>query len=169
MKANFAAGFALLATLILPASLSAKGPTLKIIIKGASLTAPIEITDPGIRDFNVWAGPGVRINGVDQTQGFIVDWPKGAIAERQKGLPRYEVSFYANHQGERVVYVVSYEYNPATGLGYVYLPGKADEWYELNTFSIYRGGLEGDWFHAASRWDDFVRPIIARAKTVDTQ
>jgi len=32
------------------------------------------------------------------------------------------------------------------------------------TFHIYRGsGYEGHWFRAAKAWDDFVRPIIARA------
>ena len=168
MKRHFAAALTLLATLILPASLSAKGPTLKIIIKCASLTTPITITDTeSLKDFGVWAGAGVLINDVPQTEGFIIDWPKGVVAERPNGLQHYEVSFYANHQGERLVYVVSYDYNPSTELGYIYLPGKADEWYQLNTSSIYRRGLEGNWFVATNAWQAFARPIIARAKTAD--
>ena len=96
MKRHFAAALTLLATLILPASLSAKGPTLKIIIKGASLTTPIEITDTeSLKNFEVWAGAGVLINDVPQTEGFIIDWSKGVVAERPNGLQHYEVSFYA--------------------------------------------------------------------------
>ena len=166
MRINFTALLmTLLATLVAPAPLAAKGPTLKISIKGASLTTPIELTEPGIRAFNVWEGPGTFVNGVEQTGGFIIDWSKGIVAERPAGLQRYEVSFYANHPGERVVYVVSYDYNPSIEQGYIYLPGKADEWYSLNTFSIYRRGLEGNWFHATSAWQNFVRPIIARARS----
>jgi hypothetical protein len=43
---------------IVPAPLSAKGNTVKITIKGAGITTPLEITDPKIREFHVWAGPG---------------------------------------------------------------------------------------------------------------
>jgi hypothetical protein len=165
MKKNFSAVFILLATLIVPASLSAKGPPVKITIKGGDLSTPIDITDPNIlKEFSVWAGPGVGVNGIAQTEGFIIDWSKGLVVERPDGLHHYEVLFYANHRGERLVYVVSYDYNPSTEQGYVYLPGKAEEWYQLNTFSIFRG-LEGNWFLATSAWQNAVRPIIARAKT----
>ena len=156
----------LLATLVVPAPLAAKGPTLKISIKGDGLTTPIDLTDPSIRAFNVWEGPGTFVNDVEQTEGFIIDWGKGIVAERPSELQHYEVSFYANHQGERLVYVVSYEYNPSTQQGYIYLPGKVDEWYILNTLSIYRHGREGNWFLATRAWQDFVRPIIARVRSV---
>jgi hypothetical protein len=141
----------LLATLVVPTPLAAKGPTLKISIKGDGLTTPIDLTDPSIRAFNVWEGPGTSVNGVEQTEGFIIDWSKGIVAERPNELQHYEVSFYANHQGERLVYVVSYDYNPSTEQGYVYLPGKADESYRLNTFAIYRRGLEGTGFMPQQR------------------
>ena len=41
--------------------------------------------------------------------------------------------------------------DPATGQGYVYLPGKSDEPYRLNTKAIYRG-REGNWFRANAAW-----------------
>lgn len=93
MKGASAAVFTLLATLIAPASLSAKGRTVKITIKGAGLTTPLEITSSRVEEFGVWEGPGVQINGVEQTHGFIIDWPKGIVAQIPPGLQHYEVSF----------------------------------------------------------------------------
>jgi hypothetical protein len=172
MKRSFAAAFALLAALTVPGLLFAKGRTVKITIRGAALTAPIESTDEALDCFGVWEGPGVAINGTPQTKGFIIDWPKGVVAERRNGLQRHEVSFYTgckmNEWGCRtekpsLAYVVYYEYDPSSEQGYVYLPGKIDEWYQLNTCSIFRGGLEGNWFFATSEWQKFVRPLIERA------
>ena len=39
------------------------------------------------------------------------------------------------------------------GPGFVYLPGKEDPRYDANVWLIYRGGIEGNWFHAWSEWD----------------
>ena len=64
-----------------------------------------------------------------------------------------------------LAYVVTYEYDPSTRQGCVYLPGKTDEWYRLNSGSIWRRGLEGNWFAASSAWLKFVSPIIERAAT----
>ncbi len=173
MKRRFGAAFALLAALTVPASLFAKGRTVKITIRGAALTTPIESTDEGLGWFGIWEGAGVGVNGIPQTKGFIIDWGKGVVAERRDGLPRYEVSFYAgckmSEWGCRtdkasLAYVVSYEYDPSIEQGYVYLPGKGDEWYQLNTFSIFRRGLEGNWFSATSEWEKFVRPLMERGK-----
>lgn len=144
--------------LAIPAQLFAKGVTLKIIIRGGDLKAPIEITDSKVlANFIVWAGPGTSPN---ETEAFIIDWSDGPGAERPKGLPRYEISFYAKHPEERLVYVVFYEYDPATLRGYVYLPGKTDQWYRLNVSTILRG-VEGNWFRAWSAWDDVARPLLA--------
>jgi hypothetical protein len=77
----------------LPAPVCAKGIITRITIKGANLAAPVEITDAGIKDFTPWAGPGVTINGIKQTEGFIIDWNQGSLSSRPGALPRYEVSF----------------------------------------------------------------------------
>jgi hypothetical protein len=141
MKHTFALAFMLLTMSIAPASLSAKGDIVKIRIKGTDLAMPIEITDPKIRAFNVWAGPGVSVNGVEQTEGFIIEWSKGVVAQLPTGLQHYEVSFYERceigdpkcRNGEpTLVYVVSYAYNPSTGQGFVYLPGRGDELFKFN-------------------------------------
>jgi hypothetical protein len=152
-------------SLVIPARLFAKGATSKIIIKGADLKTPIEITD--FRNFkdvdiNVWAGPGVEVNGKAQTEGFIIDWSE-PVTSRPKGLQRYEVSFYAKFPDETLVYVVSYEYDPATERGYIYFPGRGDDWYGLNIGTILRG-VEGRWYRASTGWDTVARPLIAGAK-----
>src|SRR5260370_19310186 len=133
---------ALFALSIIPVSLSAKGDMVRIEIKGANLAMPIEITDPRVKEFTPWAGPGVTINGIKQSEGFIIDWPHDAIADRPKVLQHYEVSFYAKLHGEpdgvkeQCVHVVLYNYDLVIEHGYVYLPGKGEEWYPLNASKI---------------------------------
>jgi len=153
----------LLLTITIPASLSAKGKTVRITIKGGDLKSPIEITDPKILgNFNVWTGPGTSSN---EGQGLIVDWSQGTMSSPPKGLPLYEVAFYADfgNQEEKQVYVVSYEYDPSSRQGYVYLPGKGEKWWRLNVGSILHG-VEGNWFSAWSSWEDVARPLIEKAK-----
>jgi hypothetical protein len=170
MKVFCAAALTLSIMSIVPASLYAKGDMVRITIKGANLTAPIEITDAAIKKFTPWAGPGVTINEVKQTQGFIIDWLHGAVAERPNGLQHYDLFFYAKLHGqpedakEELVHVVSYDYDPLTEQGYVYLPGKADGWYLLNASKMLHDGLEGNWFRANRAWEDFVRPYLTNAK-----
>jgi hypothetical protein len=144
-------------------SLSAKGVTAKIIIIGETLNGQIEIADPGIlAHFNIWAGPGASSN---EAQGLIVDWSQGKISAPPRRLPLYEVFFYedaGNHQ-QKLAYVVSYKYDPSTGQGYVYVPGRAENWYGTNVGTIIRG-VEGSWFHAWSAWQEVAAPRIAKAK-----
>jgi hypothetical protein len=57
-------------------------------------------------------------------------------------------------------YVVTYEYDPSTEGGYIYLPGRLDgDDYKRNVFSISHG-LEGKWFHSSAAWERLVRPLI---------
>jgi hypothetical protein len=160
----------LLAMLSLPALSFAKEDIVRITIKGADLKTPIEITDPKVLvDFHPWTGPGTSssIPGFNpNTPGFIIDWSQGPIAEPPKGLQHYEVSFYAKLPNERLIYVVFWEYDPRSRQGYVYLPGKADEWYWLNVSTIFHG-VEGRWFRAWNKWDNMASPLIA-AKAVES-
>ncbi len=112
------------------------------------------------------------MNGIEQTEGFIIQWSKGIVTERPKGLQRYEVSFYTGCDiGEwgcrsskpSLSYVVFYDYDPSMEQGYVYLPGKADELLKRNAGSMWHGHrFEGNWFRATSEWENFVRPLIAK-------
>ena len=157
----------ILLLLAIPAELFAKAETSKIIIKGADLSAPIEITDSKtLANFAVWAGTGTGCTehcSPPRPECFIVDWSR-PVADHPSGLHRYEVSFYAKMPDERLTYVVFYEYDPATEHGYIYFPGRTEKWYRLNVSTILRG-VEGTWFPAWSVWEGVVRPLIAGSKT----
>ena len=158
----------IISALSIPAPLCAKGIITRITIKGVSLATPVEVTDARIKDFTPWAGPGVIINGIKQTDGFIIDWKQGPLSGRPGDLQRYEVAFYGKLYGplegakEELVHVVIYEYDPLVGRGYVYLPGKTDEQYRLNSSKMLHDGLEGNWFRATRAWDDFVKAFIPK-------
>jgi hypothetical protein len=155
-------------SIIVPPNLFAKAHTCKITISGADLKAPIVITEPGVlENFNVWSGVGTSSTsgGVTRqgSRGFIIDWPLGSVTQRPRGLSSYEVSFYAKLPEERIIYVVRYEYDPASGKGFVYLPGKTDKWYRTNVSSILRG-VEGKWFFSNAEWERFASSLINEAK-----
>jgi len=156
-----------LVALALSASLRAKGPTTKITLVNDSVFSPfINITDESVlRKFQVWAGPGVetRRGGatIEQTEGFIIDWSAGIITEHPRGLPHFNVIFYAD-SSDTPVYSVSYEPDFSTGLGYVYLPGPGDQMYPRNSATILRGhGLEGHWLRASSEWQKTATVLLA--------
>ena len=145
----------------------AKGTTTKVTIAGAGLRSPVEITDPKIvENFNVWSGPGTRVNGVEGKEGFIVDWASGVVTERPNASRAFEVSFYVRYanrrtgdQPEQLAYVVLYAVDSATGQGYVYLPGRGDTHYVLNTRAILRR-REGNWFRATAAWESVVKNAL---------
>ena len=80
MRGTFAALTAIMALLIAPVQLSAKGDTVRITITGGDLTAPIEIADPAVAiRFQVWSGPGTSSN---EAQGLNVDWSRVVLLSR---------------------------------------------------------------------------------------
>ena len=167
MKRVFSASLSLLIIFSATIALYAKGTTTRITITGAGLQSQVEISDPEVlKNFNVWSGPGTFVNGVEGTEGFIVDWASGAVTHRPNGLRTFELSFfvrYANRpfgeQTDQLAYIVSYAVDPETGQGYVYLPGKSDEFYRLNTKAIYRG-REGNWFRASAAWQTAFGKVV---------
>jgi hypothetical protein len=168
MKQVFTAILCVVLTTAMPTLLLAKGDTVKITLESAGLVGPIEITDPGVRQFNIWSGPGTST--FDGSQGFIIDWTS-RLDSPPAGLHHYKLSFYegcdprtesACHTAvPSLAYVVFYDYDPSTQAGFVYLPGGHDEFARLNMATIYRGdGFNGHWFRASKAWDTFVAPII---------
>jgi hypothetical protein len=166
-----------LLSLAVSAPLSAKGEMVLIEVTGANLPTPIRITDPKIEAFSLWAGPGVNGARVPNAEGFIVDWRAGVLSPRAaqltRGVQHYEISFYegcrtsndwCTQKQPRMVYVVSYDYDPASPRGFVYLPGKGDASYQLNIGTIWRR-VEGNWFFATASWEEFIRPVIDKAIT----
>jgi hypothetical protein len=162
IKMKIAAMLGLL-TMLCVSPAFAKGETVKIVIEGGDLKAPIETTDRAVMTkFNVWSGMSTYS---DDGPGFIVDWAKGVVADPPAGLPRYQVSFYAKLNTDRLAYVVFYEYDPATKKGYVYLPGYKEPWYSLNVGTCYRQ-VEGHWFSTWNGWESVARPLIDNAQAV---
>ena len=165
MKRALLIFLAVLPLLISPLSF-AKVPTSKIKIESADLKSSIEITDPQtLAKFDVWSGAGTGWTGrptPESTQTFIVDWSQ-SVSEPPKGLERYQVSFYAKMPDERLIYVVFYEFDPLTQRGYVYFPGRGEEFYRRNVGTIIHG-IEGKWLRSWSAWDDVAKPRIANSK-----
>ena len=164
---------ALVVSLVLPlllsTSLIAKGVTTRIAVRDLATGTTIELTDKSVVErFNVWAGKGTysSFNGgppIEGSEGFIIDWPAGAVEQRPQGLRRYEVSFYVMRPRatvESLAYIVDYEFDPASRAGFVYLPGRGDERAKLNGGSIFRG-VEGQWFRASTEWQTAVTSAIA--------
>ena len=171
MQPVVSAAFCVLVLLSAALPAFAKGITTKITITGEGLQSPVEISDPEVlKHFNVWSGRGTFANDVEGTEGFIIDWVSGAITDRPNGLRTFALSFYVRYanrpfseQTDQLAYVVSYAVDPETGQGYVYLPGKSDERYRLNTKSIYRE-CEGNWFRANAAWQTAFKNVIPNSK-----
>jgi hypothetical protein len=169
MKRVTSAAFCLLVICTSTTIVFAKGATTKITITGTGLQSAVEISDLEVlKNFNAWSGPGTFANGVEGTEGFIVDWASGAATDRPNGLRTFELSFYVRYanrpfseQTDQLAYIVSYAVDPGTGQGYVYLPGKSDEPYRLNTKAIHRG-REGNWFRANAAWQAAFSNVVRR-------
>jgi len=167
MRSTFSAGVLVL-VLATGAIVSAKGTTIRIVITGFALPAPIDLRDRDVvAAFNVWSGPGTRSNGVEEMDGFIVDWRSGAVEPPVTGLREFEISFYADRNFSDTggpVYVVSYGFDASSGQGYVYLPGRGDPRYGANVRSILRGSkYEGHWFRASSAWHNVMGAYVSGA------
>lgn len=157
---------------LVPASLVAKGSTTRITITDTRGARSISVVDPVVlARFNVWDGPGTFSGPPNQqtesVTGFIVDWRTGALASRRSGLDEFEVEFFVRHRPdapERLAYTVLYARDPRSGEGFVYLPGRSDARFPLNTQSIYRGpGYEGQWFRASQEWQQAATQLLRLA------
>lgn len=160
------AGRVAFALCLASAALAAKGETTQIVISGGGLGSPIRIADPVMLGrFYVWSGAGTFHSyaggpKIEGTEGFIVDWPAGIADDRPAGLPRYEVAFHVAGSAARA-YTVLYEPDVAGDRGYVYLPGRGDEWFPANARVIWRGhGFEGHWLHATAAWQQAAASVI---------
>lgn len=152
-------------SLTLAEALWAKSETARVTISGNDLSQPIEITDGStLKTFNLYNGPGSSINDVPDLHTGIGIWFQGIVADPPKGLHQYEVLFYGRLPDKKVMYAVTYQYDPSTQKGYIYLPGRGDKWYETNIATICRG-VEGNWFQASEDLVKIVQPLISRAKS----
>ena len=156
------------ALLLVTLSIFAKGEMIRITIRGGHLSVPIEITAPdALARFHMGHGPGnfEVLNGNRipryKPQSFIVDWSRGTVKPPQ-GLRVYQILFVMKFTDYDRTYIVRYAIDPSTNQGYVYIPGEADAEYADNTRFILRG-VEGNWFHAWSKWEELAHPLLATA------
>ena len=171
MERFFVVVFALLTMATLPDVARAKGELVRIEVNGETLTAPLAIADPEVvRKFFIWYGPGAGqpIGSQASLQpGSFIDWHEGIVREPPEGMTSYEISFYcvfnrSTEPGDRLTYVVRYEYDASAQRGYIYLPGPSEKYYGLNVSAVIHD-VEGNWFHSSSSWESLVRPLIAEA------
>lgn len=153
-KSHFAALIiALLALLATSNGAVAKVPTVKILVSGPDLPAPLEITDDQILSLsNVWSGE-------------FLDDSTGHPKERPERILPYELSFYVKLDDDvvRLMYVAYYYPEPSKKQGQIFLTGRRDPWYDLNVSSIIRGGQDGQWNWASPAWEALIKPMIERA------
>ena len=157
----------------MPLHAAAKCPTAYLRITGNALVAPLIVDDPEFAgQFNIWNGPGVRVNEkpihLDSNRpiGAFIDWPSGPIDERPGEGLSFSVKFFCIREGsgsKRMVYEVDYLIDDSDN-GYIFLPGEGDPRYRFNTFSIAHG-VEGNWFRASPEWERLIRPMIVQAIT----
>lgn len=116
----------------------AKGPTTRLEVSGGGRVVPLEITAAAAL-VNVWS------------EDFIDAISPAPAAD----LVRYRVAFYVlppRESVERVMYVIQYVRGPNDGGGFVYLPGRGEEGYDLNVRTILRPTHDGQWHHARRAW-----------------
>ena len=82
----------------------------------------------------------------------------------------YEVLFYWRPRSrpqaqcftekQCLVYVLFYDYDPSSERGFVYVPGKGEQWHAFDISVVYHG-VEGHWFNVTDSWTGFARTLIA--------
>lgn len=157
---------AVVLALIAATLLSAKGPTVRIDFVADANQPPVQMMNDDVGAFHIWSGPGVFVNRVEQTEGFILEWSQRA-EEPAAAWPRLTVRFYTECRTVSpcqpvLSYVVRYTVDPATGAGYVYLPGPDDPEFASNTAMLHGHGHEGHWFRATAAWEQFARRALLK-------
>lgn len=130
--------------------------TVRIAIAGADLTKSVAVTDRNILDrSNVYAGAflGPVTDPVDPA------WPRYGVTlvvEPRTPMPGLAPT------GVFKPYVMLYALDPATGQGFLYLPGRGEDGYRLNTNLIIRDGHDGRWHQADPTWAGLLNGYLPR-------
>jgi hypothetical protein len=112
--------------------------TVKLTISGPGLPQSIEVTDPfALALASVFSGEFIGTPATEPDPS----WPRYAVAFDVQTLDRVKMA-----------YVVSYSRSRWTGEGFIYLPGRGENWYRLNISTIIRDGQDGRWHHAPAAW-----------------
>ncbi len=148
-------------SVLLIASVWAKGVTVKIVVSGNDFSEPLSITDQSIvGQFSIWSGPNSKWRAKDgpwntDYSGIFIDFPNGVIDSLPSSLVQFEIEFFIagtpTDEPADQTYKIRYAINPTEPGGYMYLPTG-------NPF-VYHG-VEGNWFRSTSSWEELVRPAI---------
>ncbi|HJX93362.1 MAG TPA: hypothetical protein VJ372_22910 [Pyrinomonadaceae bacterium] len=136
----------------------AKGTPELIVIKGGGLSKPLEITDQvTLKKFNPWGGEFVdsKFDAIAKpaTLGrcFDVDsfmkWPSRPSWKYDRGELK-------------LIYHFTYCTGGTHGNGYIFLPGREDEYWKVNVFTILRDGDDGKWHLASAEWAETVKRLV---------
>ena len=135
-----------------------KGPSDLIVILAGSGSS-YEVTDKQtLQQFSAW-------------NGEFVDWSKGAVRAPLDLSNSCKVFFYQKWPGRRssnydrgelkMIYTLSYVPPGHEGQpGYVYLPGKGEEFFANNISTIIREQDDGKWHQASAAWDALMNRLL---------
>lgn len=149
----------------------AKGSPERIVITCRCLPHEIEITDAAtLKLFDPWSG-----QFADWNSGPIELLPQVGESLQSHGLKSATLSKFSYHvflfmewRGRHSVYdrgklkmIYSFRYEPsaAGARGRVYLPGKKDTLYLINSATILREGHDGNWVQASEVWEKLVKKL----------
>ena len=133
-----------------------KGSPDKIIIFAGGLSA-FELNDSEtLKKFDPWGGQ-------------FVDWDRGPVSAPADMSHSCKVFFYMKWSGRRspydrgdlrMIYTVLYVPGRDGSSGFIYLPGKGEEFFENNSGTILRDHEDGKWHQASAEWDSAMTRLM---------
>jgi hypothetical protein len=131
--------------------------TVRIAIAGSPSTNVVTVTDESIlARSNVYAG---LFLGPVTTRSIDPAWPRYVITlvvEPRTPMPALAPT------GVFKPYLMHYAINPATGERFLYLPGRGEDGYRLNTNLIIRQDGDGRWHRADPTWAGLLNGYLPR-------
>ena len=149
-------GLALIVAAGIPLLARGNAATVRLDIKAAASTTVVAVTHPDLLDrSHVYIGAflGPVTDPVDPA------WPRYVITlivEPRTPMPALAPT------GVFKPYVMHYALDPATGEGFLYLPGPREDGYRLNCNLIIRDGSDGRWHRADPTWAGLLNAYLPR-------
>jgi hypothetical protein len=156
-------------------SIFAKASIERMVVRGGGLARSVEITDRAmLKGFDPWSGQFIdwakqrlgnptsrdpHYKALDPQTGKEALWKFIEPPDQQQS---YQVFFYMKWNGRRSVYdlhrlkmIYALRYRPGGNgeAGYVYLPGRNEQWSVVNLGTIFRAEHDGKWHYASAAWD----------------
>ena len=138
----------------------AKGSPDKIVISAGPANS-YELTDKEtLKSFDPWSGQ-------------FIDWSRGTVAAPVDVSTSCKVFFYMKWDGRRsnydrgdlkMVYTLMYVPGHDSERGYVYLPGRGEEFFQNNIGTIIRDNDDGKWHQASAAWDRVMTRLLSPRK-----